>query len=109
MVDERALGWILASLLGLFALYKLAVKSKNSNSKASPVKRSECVKSTETTNGECRSKSDDVDVIIVGAGVAGSALAHTLGKVKFRFRFLFFFLIVFLHFLCRRTVLYDFR
>ncbi|KAF2324991.1 hypothetical protein GH714_022106 [Hevea brasiliensis] len=33
------------------------------------------------TNGECRSDDDaDVDVIIVGAGVAGSALAHTLGK-----------------------------
>lgn len=25
--------------------------------------------------------NDDVDIIIVGAGVAGAALAHTLGKV----------------------------
>ena len=39
---------------------------------------------TTAVNGECRSKNgggDDVDVIIVGAGVAGAALAHTLGKV----------------------------
>lgn len=34
---------------------------------------------TTSINGECRSE-DDADVIIVGAGVAGAALAHTLGK-----------------------------
>lgn len=42
--------------------------------------RDECVKST--ANGECRSKTacEEADVIIVGAGVAGAALANTLGK-----------------------------
>ncbi|KAF7830505.1 squalene monooxygenase-like [Senna tora] len=45
---------------------------------------SQCMKSITTATGECRSATGggdvDVDVIIVGAGVAGSALAHTLGK-----------------------------
>ena len=31
--------------------------------------------------GESDTKKDEIDVIIVGAGVAGAALAHTLGKV----------------------------
>ncbi|KAG2400472.1 Squalene monooxygenase [Vigna angularis] len=41
-----------------------------------------CAENITTVVGECRSSKRDgeVDVVIVGAGVAGSALAYTLGK-----------------------------
>ncbi|GMN35915.1 hypothetical protein TIFTF001_005619 [Ficus carica] len=79
MADPYTMGWILASVLGLIALYYLVVKNKN-HREPSPENESECVKSVAPVNEECRSKNGDADVIIVGAGVAGSALAHTLGK-----------------------------
>lgn len=78
MVDQFVLAIFLASLLGFVLLYSLRFKRKE---RASAVEiKDECVKSA--ANGECRSKSnyDAADVIIVGAGVAGAALAHTLGK-----------------------------
>lgn len=40
----------------------------------------ECVKSVSAINGACRSGDGGVDVIIVGVGVAGAALAYSLGK-----------------------------
>lgn len=81
VVDQYLLGWILASVLGL-----IAVAKSWSNRRALLAERSECVKSVTVSNAaECRSAEDDVDVIIVGAGVAGSALAHTLGKVLYCF------------------------
>lgn len=75
------LGWILFSALSLFALYSVVFAGNSrgsSQGKAAP--RSENVT---TAAGECGSEKldGDADVIIVGAGVAGSALAHTLGKV----------------------------
>lgn len=79
-VDQYLLGWILASVLGLIAAYSTVAK-RRSNRRALLAERSECVKSVTVSNAaECRSAEDDADVIIVGAGVAGSALAHTLGK-----------------------------
>ncbi|KAK9270455.1 hypothetical protein L1049_026035 [Liquidambar formosana] len=81
MVDQYILGGVLASVMGFVLFYNLFLKKNRS---ASTEIRDECVKSTATGNGECRSKDGDVDVdvdvIIVGAGVAGAALAHTLGK-----------------------------
>jgi squalene monooxygenase len=80
MVDQSLLGWILAPVLGLLAIYTLVVKKNRVG--VSSETRGECVKSVATTtNGECRSGNSDIDVIIVGAGVAGAALAHTLAKV----------------------------
>ncbi|KAI3996543.1 hypothetical protein MKX01_009375 [Papaver californicum] len=69
---QYILGGILASLLGFLFLLKLNGK-KNKNNEI----RDECVKSS--INGDLRS-NDDTDIIIVGAGVAGAALAYTLGK-----------------------------
>lgn len=82
MADHYTLGGIFFSaLLALFALYNFvfARKSRIVSSAASP----QCITSITTAAGECRSpvSSGEFDVIIVGAGVAGSALAHTLGKV----------------------------
>ncbi|OAY51053.1 squalene monooxygenase SE1 [Manihot esculenta] len=85
MADHYLLGWILASVAGLFAFYYmvyLVVKREERNNRQDLLQAgSESVKTMSANSGECRSDDDgDFDVIIVGAGVAGSALAHTLGK-----------------------------
>ncbi|XP_023546518.1 squalene monooxygenase-like isoform X1 [Cucurbita pepo subsp. pepo] len=81
MVDYCAFGWILAAVLGLaIALSFFVSPRRNRRGGADSTPRSEGVISSSATNGECRSVDGDADVIIVGAGVAGSALAHTLGK-----------------------------
>ncbi|CAK9317391.1 unnamed protein product [Citrullus colocynthis] len=77
MVDQCGLGWILASVLGAAALYFLFGKK---NCGVSNERRRESLKNIATTNGECKSSNSDGDIIIVGAGVAGSALAYTLAK-----------------------------
>ncbi|KAK7383267.1 hypothetical protein VNO78_28941 [Psophocarpus tetragonolobus] len=81
MTDPYLLGWILCSVLSLFALYSLSFGGA-SRRRASPKKRIELSETVTTSAGECRSENrdGDTDVIIVGAGVAGAALAHTLGK-----------------------------
>ncbi|RZC54643.1 hypothetical protein C5167_013491 [Papaver somniferum] len=70
---QYILGGILASLLGFLFLLKLNGNKKNKKNEI----RDECVKSS--INGDLRSNGD-TDIIIVGAGVAGAALAYTLGK-----------------------------
>ncbi|KAJ6939691.1 squalene monooxygenase SE1-like [Populus alba x Populus x berolinensis] len=82
MADQCMLGWILATLCVLFAIYCLVIKKKERGTKKDLLEsRRESVNCTATTNEECRSGNvSDADVIIVGAGVAGAALAHTLGK-----------------------------
>ncbi|KAJ6931865.1 hypothetical protein NC652_015142 [Populus alba x Populus x berolinensis] len=82
MADQCMPGWILAALFGLSAIYYLVTKKKEQRANKDLLEaRSESVNSIATTSGECRSSNvSDVDVIIVGAGVAGAALAHTLGK-----------------------------
>lgn len=79
-----------ASLSAFLILYVLRRRSKT-------IPASENVR-----NGTLTVKSGDgVDIIIVGAGVAGAALAHTLGKVSSfqiellpNFDFFFFFFLV---------------
>ncbi|BAT82557.1 hypothetical protein LR48_Vigan07g261400 [Vigna angularis] len=84
MVDPYVLGWILFSFLSLFALYSLAFggETRHRASPPKPVNRIELSETVTTSTSECRSdkRDGDADVIIVGAGVAGAALAHTLGK-----------------------------
>ncbi|GKV33461.1 hypothetical protein SLEP1_g41978 [Rubroshorea leprosula] len=77
MADQFVWGWILSSLLALVALFGMAVRKPRRDGIS---RRSECVKSVAAVSGECRSDNGGADVIIVGAGVAGAALAHTLGK-----------------------------
>jgi len=75
--------WILASVFGLLSCYVLSAR-RNTESKrrsAFSEERRDSVRNLTTTKGEHRSgDANDADVVIVGAGVAGSALAHTLGK-----------------------------
>ncbi|KAK7311398.1 hypothetical protein RJT34_09519 [Clitoria ternatea] len=80
MVDPYVLGSIICSVLSLLVLrYLLFARSIR---RASLETVSQCVENITTAAGQCRSfnRDGDLDVIIVGAGVAGAALAHTLGK-----------------------------
>ncbi|KAJ9175050.1 hypothetical protein P3X46_013636 [Hevea brasiliensis] len=67
----------MVSLLGFLLFYRSAVKRKSSISREDA--RGETLKSSE--NGVKAEKATNPDIIIVGAGVAGSALAYTLGQL----------------------------
>ena len=78
MMDPYALGWIVCSLITIVALYNFVFYRQIRSKKTTPT----TTENITTDAGECRSlnPNGDVDIIIVGAGVAGSALAYTLGK-----------------------------
>ena len=79
MFSPYILGAFLASVLGFLLLYDLREKER----KIKRHRRADGLVTSSSGIGEC--PQDDgfgTDVIIVGAGVAGSALAHTLGKVS---------------------------
>lgn len=81
MTDQYTWGLILGAVLGLVALYNLGLlalynfvmKNRNEDNGADSLHKTP----TPALNGEC---PFDADVIVVGAGVAGAALAHTLAK-----------------------------
>lgn len=81
-------GTLFAFLLGFSFLYILGHRNytiANSKKKNQKQKATACT-SFETRNDlthgdNPRANGSDADVIVVGAGVAGAALAHTLGKV----------------------------
>ncbi|KAJ4716081.1 Squalene monooxygenase [Melia azedarach] len=77
--EQYVLGGVIATLLG-FALFIYNSRGKKKNIDPSmKIEGSECFKSAE--NRICQSDSDEnTHMIIVGAGVAGSALAYALGK-----------------------------
>ncbi|KAI3962537.1 hypothetical protein MKW92_035378 [Papaver armeniacum] len=80
---ECILGGIFAFLVGFFIFYySSSQKNDIKKNKVVTVMENECIKnSVGENNGEFKSKSkEETDVIIVGAGVAGAALAYTLGK-----------------------------
>ncbi|CAJ1973495.1 unnamed protein product [Sphenostylis stenocarpa] len=81
MLDNYVLGWIVCATLSIFAVrnFVFAQKKCCASSETDAVL---CAENITTAAGECRSSNRDgeVDVLIVGAGVAGSALAYTLGK-----------------------------
>lgn len=76
MVHQWVLAGIVAAVLGFLFGDPKRVKSGRGGD-LTEKKKYERVKASE--NGECCS---GFDVIVVGAGVAGAALAHTLGKVR---------------------------
>nr|QCU55050.1 squalene epoxidase [Camellia fraterna] len=87
MVDNYILGTFFASLLGFLLLYFLRSRNATVNPDiradhhhhAFDEIRNYCVRSS--INGQAPPDGGpDTDVIIVAAGVAGAALAHTLGK-----------------------------
>lgn len=82
MTNQYILGAVIASFLG-FAVFYLLGKMKNNNNYGTLVQAQRNEKCAKTAlDGECQEEMvRNPDVIIVGAGVAGSALACTLGKV----------------------------
>ena len=68
------LGAEVASLLGLLFL-KISIGKKKSGASSMEAQ------STESVMERSGNGSTDTDIVIVGAGVAGAALAYTLGKV----------------------------
>jgi squalene monooxygenase len=82
LMDLYLLGWILSSILCLFALYSLIYDGKRDCDVTEKVnQRVDSVNSTDAGEIKSEKLNGDADVIIVGAGVAGAALAYTLGKV----------------------------
>ena len=64
----------------MFVVYSFSEKRKVTCSSSIHVKSNGCAKTSEI--GLCpQEAAGSTDVIIVGAGVAGAALAYTLGKV----------------------------
>lgn len=86
MVDLGLSGSVLAVVLGFVAVFWFFIQRIGGPGKVK-IDDPATTSTTTTTvySGESISKdgNDDVDIIIVGAGVAGAALAHTLGKVLF--------------------------
>jgi len=76
-------GGILAcSLAFVFVVYSFGEKKKTGSS-SMDVKSNGYTK-TSSENGVCSQEVvGETDIIIVGAGVAGAALAYTLGKVYY--------------------------
>jgi squalene monooxygenase len=79
-MDLYNIGWILSSVLSLFALYNLIFSGKRNYHDVND-KVKDSVTSTDAGDIQSEKLNGDADVIIVGAGIAGAALAHTLGKV----------------------------
>ncbi|XP_021767667.1 squalene monooxygenase-like [Chenopodium quinoa] len=72
-------GGVIALLLTVTFVWNIR-SSKRRENKCSSENGVPGVTTTAVFAGECRSDVTSSDVIIVGAGVAGAALAHTLGK-----------------------------
>ncbi|KAH7575468.1 hypothetical protein JRO89_XS02G0118100 [Xanthoceras sorbifolium] len=81
MVYQYIIG-VVASLLGIALLYSSRGKKKSIEG-SMEIQRNECFQSSD--NEACPSDfGGNEDIIIVGAGVAGSALAYTLAKSRKR-------------------------
>ncbi|KAL3651672.1 Squalene epoxidase 1 [Castilleja foliolosa] len=85
MIDQYSFGCFVASLFGFVLLYNLRRKVRRTKgSKA--VRGNECITRSAVGGGFREDSGGDADIIIVGAGVAGAALAYTLGKEGHRVR-----------------------
>ncbi|KAL3635348.1 Squalene epoxidase 1 [Castilleja foliolosa] len=85
VIDQYILGGFVASLFGFALLFNLRRRARRSTgSKA--VRGDECIARSAAAGGLRKEAVGDADIIIVGAGVAGAALAYTLGKEGHRVR-----------------------
>lgn len=85
MINQYIFGCFAASLLGFVFLYNLRRKVRRRGGSKAAAGKDESVKTSAAaaavSGGTQRESGGDPDIIIVGAGVAGAALAYTLGKV----------------------------
>lgn len=79
MMEQCIIGGLIALVLGFMLLHRLVGKREQNIATKAP---SDVQKSSE--NGACRTDGPP-DVVVVGAGVAGSALAYSLAKVGLLF------------------------
>ncbi|KAA8549889.1 hypothetical protein F0562_001573 [Nyssa sinensis] len=78
-IDQYILGGAIASLLGFLLFYYSFQGNRKSNRASIEIRSDESVKNPD--DGECQPETPgNTKIIIVGAGIAGSALACTLGK-----------------------------
>lgn len=93
MADLTFIGSVLVAVFGFFLFYRYGPfrKSGSTENAASAA-------TTVIDKGEGRSQDGHDDVIIVGAGVAGAALAHTLGKVVIIFFVSIYCVLFFIYF-----------
>ena len=83
-LEQYLLGVVVATCLGFALIYFLGVR------KSEPDDSLDFHKPTNDFTQTRQQDDGAIDVIIVGAGVAGAALAYSLGKVPFfpsKFRF----------------------
>lgn len=90
-MDQFILGEILAFVIGFLVFYAIFRKREKINGTAFMENlgvhhndnNNNLTRSSSESNGHCSpgTASRNTDVIVVGAGVAGSALAYTLAKV----------------------------
>ncbi|XP_037497987.1 squalene epoxidase 3 isoform X2 [Jatropha curcas] len=80
VIDKYILGTFFASLFGLFLLCILRLNFKNKNKSKDITTTATTTSTTQNDNVRRPENGSGRDVIIVGAGVAGAALAYTLGK-----------------------------
>ncbi|KAK4405147.1 Squalene monooxygenase SE1 [Sesamum angolense] len=80
MIDQYILGGFVASLVAFVLLYNLRRKTRKTNKVSKVGRGDECIKTSAVGGGSGTEAGGDADIIIVGAGVAGAALAYTLGK-----------------------------
>ncbi|KAG2694499.1 hypothetical protein I3760_08G147700 [Carya illinoinensis] len=82
-IDQNVLWAFFASLFGFVLLYSLRRRNCSNPNKKQLKKKSfpeDCAKQSFSDGESCPLEDSGTDVIIVGAGVAGAALAYTLGK-----------------------------
>lgn len=85
MDNKYIAGTFFASVFGSLVVYILRLRSSQLKSKQKAHANGPGfeIQSDQMAVDKCRSgKESDTDVIIVGAGVVGAALSHTLGKVE---------------------------
>lgn len=93
-VDQYIIATFFASLAGFLLLFLLRRNDKKTTKKdAGTYKIRNDIVHSSVGDGDY-SSPDGTDVIIVGAGVAGAALAHTFGKV-ISFTLLLLYLFIF--------------
>lgn len=83
LTDQYIVWTFFASLIGFFLLFILRLNGKNKSKKdTGNYKIQNDIVKRSSNDGDSSPENDSrTDIIIVGAGVAGAALAHTLGKV----------------------------
>ncbi|KAJ4714674.1 putative Squalene monooxygenase [Melia azedarach] len=82
LTDQYIVWTFFASLIGFFLLFILRLNGKNKSKKdTGNYKIQNDIVKRSSNDGDSSPENDSrTDIIIVGAGVAGAALAHTLGK-----------------------------